>query len=68
MNEMRQRFASFNSRDTHQYNLSVSMGQCQMEPCRQSFEQFMANIDSTMYEDKRRYYEDHPEADRRASR
>jgi diguanylate cyclase (GGDEF)-like protein len=68
MNEIRRRFSSFSSNGMHQYGLSASMGQFQMEPCRQSLEQFMANIDNAMYEDKKRYYEMHPEADRRASK
>lgn len=68
MNEIRQRLVSFSSNSMHQYSLSASMGQFQMEPCRQSLEQFIANIDRAMYEDKKRYYEEHPEADRRASR
>lgn len=68
MNEIRQRLVSFSSNGMHQYSLSASMGQFQMEPCRQSLEQFIANIDRAMYEDKKRYYEEHPEADRRASR
>ena len=68
MDEMRRRFQSFNSTGTHPYELSASMGQFKMVPGKQSVEEFIANIDRAMYGDKKRYYEEHPEADRRASR
>ena len=67
MNEMRNRFQSFSLSGSHPYRLSASMGQFQMIPGKQSVEEFIADIDRAMYEDKRRYYKEHPEASRRAS-
>ena len=33
-----------------------------------SIEKFITSLDHAMYEDKKRYYEHHPEADRRTDR
>ena len=44
------------------------MGRCPLEPGRQSVEEFISSIDSAMYEDKKRFYDEHPEASRRGVR
>ena len=64
---IRREFRAFNESGKEPYELSASIGQCRFAPRKQSMEQFVAAVDHAMYEDKRRYYDDHPEADRHRS-
>ena len=68
MDQIRQSFDEFNDTGIRPYQLSVSMGQYPLIPGDQSIEKFIAAIDHAMYEDKKRYHEQHPEADRRTGR
>ena len=45
----------------------MAMGCCPVVPGTVAVSEFISEIDRAMYEDKRRYYEAHPEASRRAS-
>lgn len=62
---IRREFRVFNESGGEPYKLSASIGQYLFVPGKQSMAQFVAAVDHAMYKDKRRYYEDHPEADRR---
>lgn len=66
MTAIRHGFALFNVDVKRPYQLSASMGQCPIVPGSHSVEESIAKIDRAMYEDKRRYYQQHPEANRRA--
>lgn len=68
MDEIRDSFRRFDEDGKRPYRLSASLGQRPLEPGRQSMEEFISSIDSAMYEDKRRYYDEHPEASRRGVR
>ena len=68
MDEIREDFRRFDEDGKRPYQLSVSMGRCPLEPGRQSVEEFISSIDSAMYEDKKRFYDEHPEASRRGVR
>lgn len=68
MGKIRESFRRFDEEGGRPYQLSASMGQYPLEPGRQSVEEFISSIDSAMYDDKKRYYEDHPEASRRRPR
>lgn len=66
MTAIRQSFSLFNVDVKRPYQLSASMGQYPLAPGSHSIEEFIETIDRAMYEDKRRYYQEHPEANRRA--
>lgn len=66
MTAIRQSFSLFNADVKRPYQLSASMGQYPLVPGSHSIEEFIETIDRAMYEDKRRYYQEHPEANRRA--
>lgn len=65
MADIRRGFQDFNDVDERPYRLSVSMGRYLLVPGDKSVNEFIAALDRALYEDKRRYYEEHPEADRR---
>ena len=65
MTDIRHGFQEFNERAERPYQLSLSMGCYLLDPGEKSVDEFIAALDRALYEDKRRYYEEHPEADRR---
>jgi diguanylate cyclase (GGDEF)-like protein len=62
---IRREFRAFNESGRAPYKLSASIGQYLFVPGEQSMGEFVAAVDRAMYEDKRRFYREHPEADRR---
>lgn len=65
MDSIRHGFQAFDATSGKPYQLSAAMGEYPLEPGHQTVEEFIAAIDRAMYEDKKRYYEAHPEASRR---
>lgn len=65
---IRRNVHEFNEYGGRPYWLSLAIGSCPVVPGRDSVEAFITSIDQAMYEDKRHYYETHPEADRRGAR
>ena len=57
-------FKEYNSRNNLNYTLSASMGQAVFDSSRQTFRNFLGILDSKMYENKRKHYEN-DEYDRR---
>ena len=64
---IRESVRKFDESGARPYQLSMAMGCCPVVPGTVAVDDFISEIDRAMYEDKRRYYEAHPEADRRAS-
>ena len=65
--KVRENVRKFNESGGRPYRLSMAMGCCPVVPGTVAVSEFISEIDRAMYEDKRRYYEAHPEASRRAS-
>lgn len=65
--KVRENVRKFNESGGRPYRLSMAMGCCPVVPGTVAVSEFISDIDRAMYEDKRRYYEAHPEASRRAS-
>lgn len=58
-------FADFNTAGTKPYRLSASMGHGKLDLEHEPMEAFMTRIDKDMYENKRLYYQQHADLDRR---
>jgi len=65
MDEMRKQLDAYNESAGKPYSISVSMGCHKFDPYSQTVNEFINEIDRNMYEDKKKYYEVHAEADRR---
>lgn len=58
-------FFAFNAKGVKPYKLSVSLGHGKLDLSKESMDTFMNRIDKEMYENKRLYYLQHIEYDRR---
>lgn len=58
-------FSDFNAAKTKPYRLSASMGHGVLDLENEPMGEFMTRIDKDMYENKRQYYEQHADCDRR---
>lgn len=58
-------FSAFNETGEKQYKLSASMGYGKLDLEHEPIEAFMTRIDKDMYENKRLYYQQHSDCDRR---
>lgn len=67
MSNIRDGFQEFNKNSGASYKLSVSMGFCKLDLDTISVDEFLNEIDSRMYEDKKAYYAKNTQVDRRRS-
>ncbi|SHK86105.1 diguanylate cyclase (GGDEF) domain-containing protein [Fibrobacter sp. UWEL] len=67
MSNIRDGFQEFNKNSGASYKLSVSMGFCKLNLDAISVDEFLNEIDSRMYEDKKAYYAKNTQVDRRRS-
>ncbi|MCQ2104991.1 MAG: GGDEF domain-containing protein [Fibrobacter sp.] len=65
MSEIRRTFQEFNQNSSAPYKLTVSMGSCKMNFEKFSVDEFINEIDKRMYEDKKTYYAQNVDQDRR---
>lgn len=63
--KIQEQFAAFNAAETRPYKLTFAAGYAKFDPKVQSADEFMREIDKRMYEDKTKYYDAHPEIERR---
>lgn len=66
MSEIRRNMKVFNETSHKPYQLSVSMGSCKLDFGKTGVDDFINEIDHRMYEDKRDFYANNLEADRRS--
>lgn len=68
MSEVRRSLQDFNQRSNAPYRLVASMGSCKLDFEKFSIDDFINEIDRRMYEDKKNFYSENADMDRRKSR
>ncbi len=67
LEKVREAYEEFNVTHDKPYQLSVAAGIAMFNPKNQTLDEFIHTVDKEMYKDKERFYQAHPEMNRRKS-